>query len=283
MAFVVKFLVTYQEVLDSTDIVDCKLKLILGLIWTLILHYSISMPMWEGEEDFGEGKGPTPKQRLLHWIQSRVPDLPITNFTADWNDGRAVGALVDAVAPGLCPDWQDWNPTDSLQNASEAMGLADDWLNVRQLANVPVLLSQTTEDGEIEVRISVGVRAYGPGIEPSGPVVGAPANFTVETFSAGKGQVDVAIENPHGEVEPVDIRFNKDRNLTYSVSYTPKLEGNHKVSVKFAGREIPKSPYTVLVEGHAGDASKVTASGPGLQPEGVMINRPTYFDISTKG
>ncbi|CAG2055705.1 unnamed protein product [Timema podura] len=126
------------------------------------------------------------------------------------------------------------------------------------------------------------VRAYGPGIEPSGPVVGAPANFTVETFSAGKGQVDVAIENPHGEVEPVDIRFNKDRNLTYSVSYTPKLEGNHKVSVKFAGREIPKSPYTVLVEGHAGDASKVTASGPGLQPEGVMINRPTYFDISTK-
>jgi filamin len=50
---------------DSTDIVDCKLKLILGLIWTLILHYSISMPMWEGEDDtpYGEGKGPTPKQR----------------------------------------------------------------------------------------------------------------------------------------------------------------------------------------------------------------------------
>jgi hypothetical protein len=50
---------------DSTDIVDCKLKLILGLIWTLILHYSISMPMWEGEDEplYGEGKGPTPKQR----------------------------------------------------------------------------------------------------------------------------------------------------------------------------------------------------------------------------
>jgi filamin len=34
--------------IDSTDIVDCKLKLILGLIWTLILHYAISMPMWDG-------------------------------------------------------------------------------------------------------------------------------------------------------------------------------------------------------------------------------------------
>jgi hypothetical protein len=47
------------------------------------------------------------------------------------------------------------------------------------------------------------VRAYGPGIEPTGPVVGAPANFTVETFSAGKGQVDVTVLNPSGKPEPV--------------------------------------------------------------------------------
>lgn len=46
------------------------------------------------------------RYRLMNWIQSKVPDLPITNFTTDWNDGKAVGALVDAVAPGLCPDWQ---------------------------------------------------------------------------------------------------------------------------------------------------------------------------------
>lgn len=81
----------------------------------------------------------------------------------------------------------------------------------------------------------------------------------------------------------VDVRFNNDRNLTYSVSYTPRVEGNHKVSVKYGGQEIPKSPYTVAVEGHAGDPSKVTVSGPGVQPEGVVVSRPTYFDIFTKG
>lgn len=80
----------------------------------------------------------------------------------------------------------------------------------------------------------------------------------------------------------MNIRFNQDRNLTYSVSYTPKVEGPHKVKVLFAGREIPKSPYTVMVEGHAGDPSKVTASGPGLQPVGNVINRPTFFDVFTK-
>lgn len=80
----------------------------------------------------------------------------------------------------------------------------------------------------------------------------------------------------------VDVRFNKDKNLTYSVSYTPKKEGAHTIKVLFAGREIPKSPYTVNVEAKGGDPGKVTTSGPGLQPEGVMANRPTYFDIFTK-
>ncbi|CAH8547237.1 unnamed protein product, partial [Heterobilharzia americana] len=31
--------------IDSSHIVDCNLKLILGLVWALILHYSISVPL----------------------------------------------------------------------------------------------------------------------------------------------------------------------------------------------------------------------------------------------
>ena len=90
--------------LDATHIVDGKLKLILGLIWTLILHYSISLPMWEFEQPDapGLGRDATPKQKLMNWIQEKLPpELPITNFTSDWNDGRAIGALVDACAPGM--------------------------------------------------------------------------------------------------------------------------------------------------------------------------------------
>ena len=56
--------------IDSTDIVDCKLKLILGLIWTLILHYSISMPMWDGDLGNQDGKGLTPKQRYVSTVNS---------------------------------------------------------------------------------------------------------------------------------------------------------------------------------------------------------------------
>ena len=93
---------SFLFITDSSHIVDGKLKLILGLIWTLILHYSISMPMWD-EDDFDDTTDrskQTPKQRLLAWVQNKVPDKPIKNFTQDWNDGTAIGALVDAIAPG---------------------------------------------------------------------------------------------------------------------------------------------------------------------------------------
>lgn len=86
--------------IDSSDIVDCKIKLILGLLWTLILYYSISLPDWDGTNtDCTPGDAElTPKQRLFQWIQRKIPNLSITNFTTYWNDGRAVGALVDALA-----------------------------------------------------------------------------------------------------------------------------------------------------------------------------------------
>lgn len=94
----------------------------------------------------------------------------------------------------------------------------------------------------------------------------------------------MTVLNPKGLPEQVDCRFNNDKSLTYSCSYIPKVPGPHKVIVKFGGRDVPKSPFSVNVqqEEAGGDASKVSAFGPGLQPEGVRVKIPTYFDIHTK-
>src|SRR5436190_21964212 len=72
------------------------------------------------------------------------------------------------------------------------------------------------------------VRAYGPGIEPTGPIVGAPANFTVETFSAGKGNVDVTVDDSKGNKLPVKITsllsivksISNMYNIKYSNAYS---------------------------------------------------------------
>jgi len=288
--------------IDSGHIVDGQAKLILGLIWTLILHYSISMPMWE-EDEFDEpiAKDKTPKQRLLAWVQNKIPDKPINNFTSDWKDGRAIGALVDAIAPGLCPDWEDWEPKNAYENAKEAMDAAEQWLNVPQLIKPEEMINPKIDEMSMmtylsqfpNAKLKAGaplrprtnpkkVRAFGPGIEPKGNSVGAIARFTVETFSAGKGSVEVIVLNPKGQQEKCEVLFNNDRNLTYSCSYTPTMEGSYKVIIKFANKEIPKSPFTVTVEGQAGDATKVTASGPGLERTGNMVGKKAHFEVFTK-
>ena len=41
------------------------------------------------------------------------------------------------------------------------------------------------------------------GIEPEGNSVGAPARFIVETFSAGRGKIEVTVLNPRGAKEQV--------------------------------------------------------------------------------
>lgn len=39
----------------------------------------------------------------------------------------------DYFSSGLCPDWCEMKPENALQNAKEAMGLADNWLGVPQV------------------------------------------------------------------------------------------------------------------------------------------------------
>ncbi|KAJ1162495.1 hypothetical protein NDU88_002963 [Pleurodeles waltl] len=288
--------------IDSKAIVDGNLKLILGLIWTLILHYSISMPMWE-DEDEEDVKKQTPKQRLLGWIQNKIPQLPITNFHRDWQDGKALGALVDNCAPGLCPDWETWDPAQPVENAREAMQQADDWLGVPQVIAPEEIVDPNVDEHSVmtylsqfpKAKLKPGAplrskqlhpkkaKAYGPGIEPHGNIVLKPAHFTVETILAGLGEVLVFIEDPEGHKEEAKVVPNNDKNRTYSVTYVPKVAGLHKVTVLFAGQDIDKSPFSVNVGMGLGDANKVTARGPGLEPVGNVANKPTYFDIYTAG
>jgi len=72
------------------DVVDPKIKLILGLIWTIILRYQIQS---------GDDSG-SPKAQLLAWIQSKIPEYNIKNFVKDWSDGKALCALIEKINPG---------------------------------------------------------------------------------------------------------------------------------------------------------------------------------------
>ncbi|CAL8076764.1 unnamed protein product [Calicophoron daubneyi] len=326
VTLVLKFLQENEGVrivsIDSGHIVDSNLKLILGLIWTLIVRYSISAAVLEKEIELTEPEtvdevaaGEThkeprtqekehehnlgPKQLLLSWLKQKMPEPPIKNFTSDWNSGIAVGALVDACAPGLCPDWPDWDRNQALSNATEAMSLADDWLGVAQLVRPEELISPDVDEKAVMTYVSqfpsaklkegapirvkadsARVRAYGQGLEGTGICVEDICSFSVDASDAGHGVLEVKILNSKGEQVPCKVREDKEKPRLFSCTYEPHMEGEYQITIKYGGGEIPNSPFRVSVGGPRSDPNKVTVDGPGIERTGAnRVGEATYFYI----
>jgi filamin len=77
------------------------------------------------------------------------------------------------------------------------------------------------------------------GLEPKGLVAKAPAKFTVETFGAGDGEVQVEVFGPDQKPIKCDVIFNNDRKQTYSCSYFPEEEGDYVVTIRNRFDEAP--------------------------------------------
>lgn len=82
-----------------------------------------------------------------------------------------------------------------------------------------------------------------------------------------------------GLVEPVDVVDNADG--TQTVNYVPSREGPYSISVLYGEEEVTRSPFKVKVL-PTHDASKVKASGPGLNTTGVPASLPVEFTIDAK-
>lgn len=70
--------------IGAEDIVDGNRKIILGLIWTLILRFTIS--------DINE-EGLSAREGLLLWCQRKTAcydDVDVRDFSTSWNDGLAL-------------------------------------------------------------------------------------------------------------------------------------------------------------------------------------------------
>ena len=68
----------------AEDVVDGNSKIILGLIWTLILRFTIS--------DINE-EGLSAKEGLLLWCQRKTAcydEVEVRDFSSSWNDGLAL-------------------------------------------------------------------------------------------------------------------------------------------------------------------------------------------------
>lgn len=115
--------------IGAEDVVDGNRKIILGLIWTLILRFTIS--------DINQ-EGMTAKEGLLLWCQRKTAcydEVDVRNFTDSWNDGLAFCALLDIHRPDLI-DYDSLDKNDHKGNMQLAFDIASKEIGIPDLLDM---------------------------------------------------------------------------------------------------------------------------------------------------
>ena len=115
--------------IGAEDIVDGNRKIILGLIWTLILRFTIN--------DIND-QGLSAREGLLLWCQRKTAcysEVSVTDFSASWNNGLAFCALLDIHRPDLM-DYDSLDKSDHRGNMQLAFDIASKEIGIPDLLDV---------------------------------------------------------------------------------------------------------------------------------------------------
>ena len=120
------------------------------------------------------------------------------------------------------------------------------------------------------------VTAQGDGLVSC--IVNKWAKFTVNTEHAGDGQLAVSVVG-EGEEVNCNVTQNPQNEFDYEVAYRAKREGEYFVTIKWAGGEIPGSPFLVHCY-HPSDPSIFTVESP---PADTQLGQPLKFTVISEG
>lgn len=115
-------------------------------------------------------------------------------------------------------------------------------------------------------------KAYGAGLQSGS--TGQPSKFIVETRGAGNGGLSMAVEGPsEAKMTCID-----NRDGSCDVEYLPTEPGEYDITIRFADKHIPGSPFKAIVT-ETVDPSKVKVFGPVIEQGVVRDGVPTAFDV----
>jgi hypothetical protein len=209
---------------------------------------------------------------LLKWVQSKIPEQNITNFTKNWNSGVAVCALVSALLPSaISPEAvAGLDANDKLANATKGIDAARAYMEIDRLVHPDEMIMPKvnkmamvayiaqyrnwtpTEEPPHPASLCL---AYGPGLQEG--IVGQPAPFTLEkmislsslsdfkaetTVTASDGQ-EFKLTSRHRDMDAK----NPGQNTAVDYSYVPTVAGVAKVAILVEGDHIEGSPFTVAI------------------------------------
>lgn len=125
--------------IGAEEIADGILKLILGMIWTIILRFDIA------DLSVEESSG---KDALLLWAQRKTAsydNVNVTNFHKSWKDGLAFCALIHKHRPDLI-DYDSLSKATPRENLVLAMKVAEESLDLLPMIDPDDMLSGMKPD-----------------------------------------------------------------------------------------------------------------------------------------
>ncbi|KAG1151928.1 hypothetical protein G6F37_005001 [Rhizopus arrhizus] len=125
--------------IGAEDIVNKNLKLVLGMLWTIILRFTIA--------DINQD-GKNAKEGLLLWCQRKTAqyeEVDVQDFTYSWTDGLALCALIHHHHPELL-DFDALDKTDRHGNTALAFEIAEKNFNIPKLLDVEDLCDISKPD-----------------------------------------------------------------------------------------------------------------------------------------
>jgi len=216
------------------DITDHNLKLILGLIWTLILRFQIQRAGFEG------------KAELLEWVRKMVApygEKP-NNFNLDWRNGRVLSALTDALQPGVFPQ-NTWSG-NSLQDIEHAQDQAEKNYQIPKLIDA-IDIYECPDELAMMTYISFFRDWWLDGFKRTDHVNTKFSSFafTVQLRDKNGNNKNFSTDQYSVTASPqanLNITDNKNGSYTTHLDYTG---GNHSFKVVINGKEIAASPLTI--------------------------------------
>jgi filamin len=244
------------------DLLEGNMKLILALIWALILHFKIKIGNSENDSN----------DELLRWVNSQIPAYAVKNFTSDWQNGKSICALAEALLPGQMKLPNDFTNdhikdcTMGINNALKNMKIPiildpEDMVSHPDKQAMMTYLSYFREyymnkdniDKQKELELIPDISkciVYGQGIE-AGNEAGKSTYFTIEIRNAfdrkvprGGHNLFNRITGPHTQQ---NFQATDHNDGTYYVTYTPDEGGNYVVEVRLENKPLQSSPYHVTI------------------------------------
>uniref|UniRef100_A0A2C9KMM3 Calponin-homology (CH) domain-containing protein n=2 Tax=Biomphalaria TaxID=6525 RepID=A0A2C9KMM3_BIOGL len=93
------------------------------------------------------------KRNLLSWVKSILPWVgqDILDFTACWQDGIVLCALMETISPGACPGFNMLKPHHRVNNCRLGLQLAIRYLQVTHLPLSPEEMAIADEHCEAKI------------------------------------------------------------------------------------------------------------------------------------